>query len=336
MLQPKPKRCFISTDWSQLETWLTAHYSGDKVMQGELDAQLSGGHKIHALNAALIYGIDPADARTVQVDLSGQRKSAYDGGKRLCHAFNYGMREDKLAKTFWLERKRAGEILEILSDKYRGVVEWRLKLTDEVFGLNEYACPTGCGFTTVRDPGVCPNCSTMKWPMRLVWSKQIQPASRMLYTPFGRRRLYLGRRGEGANAVASQLPQSSGASLWYRTLLRLTGWDMYDQVSWPKPESSGGIWSPRHSVYDMLYVPVDTFVATGTYDSYLLETNTHEVDDVLEWMLHTMEQRWSELGSKRFPAEGGVGFNWGKHSEKNPGGIIETNRQAFTARNPYL
>lgn len=331
-------RCFVSVDWSQLETWLTAHYSGDKTMQGELDAQLTGGHKIHSINAALIYGIDPADAKHVAVDLAGQRKTAYDGGKRLCHAFNYGMRADKLAKTFWLGRKRATEILDLLSDKYQGVVKWRQTLADEVFGLQEYACPNGCGFTQIREPGKCPNCSTKKWPLQLRWNKQMQPATRMLYTPFGRRRLYLGRRGEGANAVASQLPQSSGASLWYRTLLRLTGWDMYAEARWPKPESSGAVWSPKLAAYSTLYAPVETFVATGTYDSYLIETNTAEAEEILEWALFTMEQRWPELGGKRFPAEGGIGFNWGKHDEtKNRQGIREeSGRTPFTSRNPYV
>lgn len=331
------KRCYVYADWSQLETWLTAHFSGDKTMQEELNGQLTGGHKIHALNAALIYGIDPADAKTVQIDLGGQRKPAYDGGKRLCHAFNYGMRADKLAKTFWLERKRAGEILEILSDKYKGVVEWRQTLADEVFGLSEYACPNGCGFSQIRETGRCPNCSTKKWPMQLRWIGTIQSATRILYTPFGRRRLYLGRRGEGANAVASQLPQSSGASLWYRTLLRLNGWDMYAEARWPKPDSSGPVWSPRRAAYGSLYTPVETFVATGTYDSYLTETNTNEAEEVLEWHLNTMEQRWPELGSKRFPAEGGIGYNWGKYDEdKNSRGITEISREPFTARNPYV
>ena len=332
------KRCFVSADWSQLETWLTAHYSGDKVMQGELDAQLLGAHKIHSINAALIYDIDPADAKTYPVDLAGQKKFAYDGGKRLCHAFNYGMGVDKLAKTFWLKKSRAVEILGLLSDKYIGVVEWRQKLADEVFGLSEYGCPNGCGFSQIRVAGKCPNCSTKRWPIQLRWTKQLQPAMRMLYTPFGRRRIYLGRRGEGANAVASQLPQSSGASLWYRTLLRLFGWDMYAKARWPKPESSGHVWSPQHAAYGSLYIPVETFVATGTYDSFLMETNTTEAEEVLEWMLFTMEQRWPELGGKRFPAEGGIGFNWGKYDEKkNHEGLNEVGgRTPFTSNNPYM
>jgi len=331
-------RCFISADWSQLETWLTAHFSGDPVMQQELNNQLIGGPKIHALNAALIYGIDPTDAKKHVIDLSGQEKTAYDGGKRLCHAFNYGMGLKKLAKTFWITESRAGEILELLSDKYRKVVEWRTNLADEVFGLNEYACPNACGYSKIRESGACPNCSTKRWPIRLRWVGQLQPATRMLYTPFGRRRLYLGRRGEGANAVASQLPQSSGASLWYRSLLRLRGWDFYDDYPWAGPPSRGSLWSPRLSAYGELYAPVETFVATGTYDSYLIETTTDEAEEVLEWTLHTMEQRWPELGHKRFPAEGGIGYNWGKHDEaRNSAGLDEsTTRVPFTSSNPYV
>lgn len=322
--RPSPTdRVFVAADWSQLETWLTAYFSGDKTMQAELDAQLKGGHKIHALNAGLIYGVDPADAKTYKVNLKGQMRPAYDAGKRFGHAFNYGMDARKMSETFWITKEFARDILERLRDKYFGVVRWRERLADEVYGIYRFVCPTGCGYTA-HSRGRCPDCSTSRVIMQLVYDGVVEPPARLLRTPFGRRRLYLGRRREGMNALASQLPQSCGISIWYRTFLRLHGYDPYETrkraLGWPILPGTA-TWSPRMHTYGRLYAPYATFIATGTYDSFLIETRWCDAVDAGRLLLWTMEQPWPELAGRRFPVEIEIGANWMKRTDLNPRGL---------------
>lgn len=335
-------RVFVAADFSQLESWLTAYFAKDEVMQAELENGLRGGHKIHAINAAAIYGCAPEDAKKTIISLQGKEATAYDGGKRSAHAFNYGMGASHMAKTFWIPLAEAQRIIGVLSAKYVKTVQYRQDVCDEVFGIQRYMCAR-CGYVQDRDGGTCPQCAPRESvfgkkrsvPVALHWKETVQEPARQLFTPFGRRRIYLGRRADGANAVASQRPQSCGASVWYRTLLRLNGYDPYTQGAWSHPGGSA-IWSPRLSAYGKLYAPFETFVATGTYDSFLLETTASQAETVLEWLVWTMEQSWPELGGLRFPAEGSIGLNWGDYDEeKNPNGLKDIPRKAFTAACPY-
>jgi hypothetical protein len=338
-----PDTVFAYADWSQLETWLTAHFSGDPTLTAELEAQLAGGPKVHALNAALIYGIDPADAKRVMVDLQGRRVQAYDGGKRCGHAYNYGMDAPKMARTYWLPAAFAREVLGKLREKYAGVERWRRESEREVFGVAEYVCGR-CGLTA-DGAGSCSRCSTAKAPAVLRWKGWKVRPSRDLRTPFGRRRLYPGKQKESANAVAAQRPQSTGISMWYRTLQRVRGYQMVngERLTWPVP-------------------PVPHRVVWGTYDSFAVACHREDAELVLQWLLWTMEQAWPQLGGKRFPAEGLVGHNldefnedcWcghgvGQHGEggcddcdgcfryeaRNERGLRERVYTAFSAVNPY-
>lgn len=83
--------------------------------------------------------------------------------------------------------------------------------------------------------------------------------------------------------------------MWFRTLHRLNGFEVVDGVRspWPRP-------------------PFPYRVATGTYDSFLLEAPSDHAPDVLSWLLWTMEQPWPQLQGRRFPAEGAIGWNWGE------------------------
>ena len=317
---PSDARCFVGADWSAMESWLVAYHSGDPVLLAELQEQLAGGVKVHARNAALIYGIDPADAKTHMVNLKGRMRPAYDGGKRTSHAWGYGMGARQGARTFWLAESFMAETFAKLAAKYSVTCGWRRALANRVFGQAIFVCGR-CGYRADDDCD-CPECSrSVGVPIALRFSGYVEPPTRVEYTTFGRRRLYEGRRRNGANALTSQHPQSCGASMWNITFARLHGYDPITDQPWPSPE---GIlrYDPRAPIAEM-FKTTPVFVATGTYDSFYIETPIEQRDDVLLWLLWTMEQPWPELGEWRFPAEGMTGGNLGKYGEDNRDGLRE-------------
>lgn len=322
-------RIFIATDWMNMEGRLTAFFSGDPVLQAELDDELAGGVKVHARNAGLIYGCNPLESKDVYVNLKGAMRPAYDAGKRLTHAFNYGMGARQMSRTFWVTEAFAKDAIAKLSDKYAGIVAWRRTLTDQVFGIPLFECPR-CG-AQANERGDCEPCSNNIFPVQYRYIGMAQEATRELRTPFGRVRRYLGRRKEGANAVASQLPQGSGASVWYRTLARLHGWDVATKQPWPTPHGVV-LYRPDAPLSALLDPTAWTFVVGGTYDSYSIETTVVGHEDVLRWVVWTMEQPWPQLGGLRLPAEVMTGFNLGEYDKKtgkNPNGLKEFHHVPF-------
>jgi hypothetical protein len=322
-------RCFVAADFSNMEGRLTAFYSKDPVLQQELDDELKGGFKVHAKTAALLYGIDPAEAKTHMVNLQGNFVPAYDAGKRLSHAFNYGMGYRQMNKQFWCGEEFAKEAIGKLSAKYEKVVAWRKELADDVFGVLLYGCPR-CGYQQEHDNTDCPQCALepLNYPIPMRYVGLARPAKRGHHTAFGRRRFYLGRRKEGMNALAAQDPQSSGASIWNITFARLHGHDSITNTPWPHPQGIL-VYDPRLPV-SHLFKPSEIFVASGHYDSFYLESQLGRRDEVLSWLIWTMEQPWNELGGLRLPAEGSWGFNMGKHSSTNPNGLQEVKSVPFT------
>ncbi len=323
---------FLAADYSQLESWLTAHFAQDDVMLGELKEQLHGGPKIHARNAAMIYEIDVADAKTHMVKIKGRDKQAYDGGKRASHLWNYGGKGRMIAKTLWLPLKFALEIEEKLAAKYVKTAQWRQDLADEVFGLGSFACGR-CGYTREGESGSCPTCSTTRFKIQLRWTAWSRDPAREMYTVFGRRRLYPGRRGESMNSLASQKPQSCGASIWWRTLMRLHGIDIVgDQmVHWPRPKGWHVPELPRAGccVDPMEFVRAKEGVTSGTYDSYLVECAKDQSNEVADWLTWTMEQPWSELNGLVIPCEMKWGQNYGEQNEHNEPGLKDFPRAQF-------
>lgn len=313
-----------------MEGRLTAYVSGDAVLQAELDAELAGGPKVHSLNASLIYGCTPEEAKNIMVNLKGAMRPAYDAGKRLTHAFNYGMGYRQMSRTFWITEGFAKETINKLSTKYEGVVRWRKELSDYVFGIPLFVCPS-CGERgeSLQD---CQPCSASNvFPVQYRYVGYSQDPVRELRTPFGRIRRYLGRRKEGQNAVASQLPQGGGASVWYRTLARLHGWDTETAQPWPAPPGIV-LYRPDNPLSALLDPAATTFCVGGTYDSYSIETEVKDHESVVRWIMWTMEQPWSQLGGLRLPAEVMVGYNLGKFDKKtgrNPEGLKEFHHVPF-------
>ena len=328
---------FVNTDWSGVEARLTAFFSGDTNLTEALANELKGGHKVHALNAHAIYGCDPGDAKTTptkkgfQVNLQGTQKDAYDAGKRLTHAWNYGMSVAKMVEQFWIPMREAVRIDEALSAKYPQLVQWRKDLVNEVCGIALYACNT-CGS---NDTGPS-KCVAHAWQPIRQFVRWEQEPTYHLSTPFGRRRWFFGRRGEIANAAVAQKPQSCGASMWNYSLQRLHGLDTLGGGWWPTPDV-GVLRCPTTCVptsgYSaLLSKTAGVDVATGTYDSFLLRTLAKHLDVVVPWVLWTVEQAWPQLGNWRFPAEYQVGQNWGKyHEHENPQGLKDQPYRPLTA-----
>jgi len=323
------RRVFVAADWSAIESWLTAYHSGDTTLLGELQEQLTGGLKTHSRNAALIYGIDPADAKTHLVNLKGRMVPAYNAGKRVSHMWNYGAGARQGARTFWLAEAFMAEAFGKLAAKYTGIVHWRKTLADRVFGEPVFRCPR-CQLIAVDD-GDCGDCTrSVGVPIPLRFAGYSKLPSRVERTVFGRRRLYEGRRANGANALTSQHPQSCGASMWDITFARLHGYDSVEDAPWPSPEGILRYYPGER--WDEMFKAAPIFVATGTYDSFYLECPESRADEVMRWLLWTMETAWPELGGSRFPAEGMTGENLGKfESGVNDGGLHEWhNSKPFT------
>jgi len=318
-------RRFVSADWSAVESWLTAYHSGDEVLLSELQAQLAGGPKVHSLNAALLYGIDPADAKTHLVNLKGRMVPAYNAGKRMSHAWNYGMGARQGARTFWLAESFMAEAFAKLAAKYTGVVRYRETLADRVFGKAVFRCPRCTAIAD--DDGDCAECTRgVGVPIPLRFAGYSELPTREERTRFGRRRLYEGRRKNGANALASQHPQSCGASMWNITFARLHGYDPVGDCAWPSPD--GVLRYDPTAPWGALFTSAPIFVATGKYDNFDVEAPRDRVDEVARWLQWTMEVPWPELDGWRFPAEVAVGGNLGKHGEGNAHGLRELEGQA--------
>ena len=311
-------RVIICLDWSGQEARLTAHASGDVNLTNMLADEMNGGQKVHAVTAGMIYKIDPKDAKTHMVSFKGRMAPAYDAGKMGRHGFNYGVKKNKLAQQLWVPIAQATNILETLSQLHPDVVAWREQLANEVFGVALYQCPK-CGFEA-EGKSACPRCiGTVSYAPVLQFVGMKQYGTRELRTAFGRRRLYLGRKGEGANAVASQIPQGGGASIWYRTAARLHGYDVESGAAWPTPV--GVLRYDPDAPLGRLLDPAEVTVMTGTYDSYYIEAPETRQYEITEWALWTMEQPWPQLGGLRLPAEAAIGYNAKKHGVKNERGL---------------
>ena len=128
------------------------------------------------------------------------------------------------------------------------------------------------------------------------------------------------------NALIAQKPQSCGASMWYRTLDRLHTSGMNTTGSL--------VFCGSYEALTRIN-PNDITVVTGTYDSFLVQTPTARVDDVIQWLTWTMEQPWPQLGGLRIPVDVSVGSNWRDYDERdNPDGIREREYKAFSADRP--
>lgn len=306
-----------------------AYFSGDTNLQSMLDGELAGGHKVHAITAGMLYDIDPGDAKTHKIVLQGNEVVAYVGGKRLRHAWSYGLKAKEMAKQFWISESKAQAFNDILCDAHPDVVTWWKELGDEVFGVHRFVCPRCDGHqTTGGDCGHCRGRTGRYFP-QVKWDGWEREATRILYTPFGRRRIYLGRRQQSMNAVIAQKPQSCGASMWYRTLGKL-----HQPGGSPGYNALNLVFTGSYEELTGQYLGA-TMVVTGTYDSFLVQCPSHRQDDVLQWLTYTMELPWSQLGGLRIPVDVKAGYNWretdGNESSSKSYGLTSVGYKPFSS-----
>ncbi len=309
-----------------VEGRLTAYFSGDVKLQEMLDDELKGGHSVHSRTAGILYGIDPGDARTHLINLQGNMVPAYAGGKRLRHAWSYGLKPKGMVKQFWLALSEAHRIDDILSDMHEGIVAWWKELGDEVFGVHRYVCPR-CGGQQGYG-GECTTCAGRpgRYCPNVQWDGWEREPARVLYTPFGRRRIYLGRRAQSMNALIAQKPQSCGASMWYRRLCELHNCENSPVcLSHTTLLFAGGY--TELTAID----PSAIMVNTGTYDSFLAQTPAANTDSVIQWLARTMEVAWPQLEGLRIPVDIKVGHNWREADERNKRGLQGVEYTPFSA-----
>jgi uracil-DNA glycosylase family 4 len=191
MYVPPDGHCFVESDWRNVEGRLTALFCKDPLYNKVLAEELTGGPKVHAVNAGIIYNIDPRDAEKTYVEIGGVMKPAYDGGKRLTHAWSYGMGPPHMSSTFNIKLSEAVRIDTRLREAYPILVGWREQLVDDTLGVWESV------------PGertkIC-----------------VKAGRRLLANPFGWQMHFMGREARQANEVIAFLPQSSGAGMWTR------------------------------------------------------------------------------------------------------------------------
>lgn len=222
----------VAADWRNVEGRLTALFCKDPAYQRVLDDELKGGPKVHSVNAGIIYGIDPADAKGYKIQLSGQERTAYDGGKRLTHAWSYGMKPPHMARTFNISDEEARRIDYRLTEAYPVLVRWRQQLVDDVLGLWEVV-PGSRG------------------------QRCIQEGRRFLANPFGWQMYFLGINADQANEVIAFLPQSTGAGMFTRCAPQLeerypifTG--TYDSFVLVVPADPKEVREARHFIVEVM------------------------------------------------------------------------------------
>jgi DNA polymerase-1 len=112
---------FLAPDWSQIELRLVAWHANEVWM---LEA-FARGEDVHSLTAAMIYGIDPKDAKTHMVRLMGEQRPARDGGKKLNHMDNYYAHEGEIAKQLGVSKGEGLRLFTALREAKPAVTAWQ-------------------------------------------------------------------------------------------------------------------------------------------------------------------------------------------------------------------
>jgi len=135
MYVPRPGFCLVGGDWKNQEGRLMAWMSDDHAYQAAFMIEDAGGVDVHSNNAGTVFGIDPADARTVKIRFNGQMYSARHCAKVANHAWSYSPTPVyTLQKNFQLEKKEALRIDSVLREARPGVVAYKEQIVREVLG----------------------------------------------------------------------------------------------------------------------------------------------------------------------------------------------------------
>jgi len=111
-----PNKVFVEWDWSQIELRVMAW----KARATELLRALASGQRIHALNAAAIFGCKPEDAKKFMVPFEGQMRDADHAAKRATHGWDYGMGEVKTGQMYQpCATMTLQEVAQMLVERYK-------------------------------------------------------------------------------------------------------------------------------------------------------------------------------------------------------------------------
>ena len=114
-------RVLVSYDWSQVELYRTAWLAEDY----DLLHAIWDGADIHSLNASIIYGCDPKDARTTYVKFEGAIKDARYCAKRATHMWDYYGQAKKTAEIYGLTISEALHMMGAYFGRWRGIQRWQ-------------------------------------------------------------------------------------------------------------------------------------------------------------------------------------------------------------------
>lgn len=279
---------FVAADWVNQEGRLCAYFSQDANYLRQFAEEEKGGPDVHCQGAAILYGIDPVDARKVMVKMAGTEMNARDGAKRGRHAYSYNENPvAMLMHQMGCELQEAVRIKDAFDGAYPQLAAHKERLVREV-----------CGRYEVDLGGKQPR------------ARQVERGRGWMANPFGwmlefpgighvRIDLVTGEKvatPTQANEVLAFPQQSTGASMWSRVQLAIQ-----DIGAW-------GEWMP---------------IYCGSYDNDVLcvPDTTADRDLAIKVLRDTMERGWAELDGTRYPISITQGYNLGPRSNDNVKGL---------------
>jgi DNA polymerase-1 len=265
---PRRGYTFVGGDYSDLEGRLTALYSGDETMC-RLYVE---GMDLHAYLAHMIWPEVPPEKKladsVVKYESGMERLSARYLAKRGGHGIRYGMEAEGVSRHLHIPLDLARKLYENFHDTYQRIREYQRDVIHTVWGRYD------------EESGM--------------WDPAPQ---RSLETVYGRVRWFWCSREQGKDKALSFLPQSTGSSIWYKLVERIT-----------QPGCS------------LLPEPWDGRVVTGTYDSVCCEVREDQADDFARWLKDRAEEEnpplsrlpGAALMGTRIPFDVSAGEHYGR------------------------
>lgn len=193
----------VAADWKNQEGRVVAAVSGDKRYLQMFRDEDAGGVDVHSQTAALIYNIDPGDARKVKVKLKGSMHPARHGGKMARHGWTYSPTPVRmLMANYQMAMEDAKRVDDVLSEAHPRVLAYKKELIETVLG---------------------------KWEVHgQSKARCVENGTRFIYNPWGWQ-LYMWGEGESkidprsglkvafpvqAGEAMAFMAQASGASMW--------------------------------------------------------------------------------------------------------------------------
>lgn len=268
-----PGQCIVAADWKNQEGRLMAYFSEDAAYKKAFRDEDAGGVDVHSSTAAIIYGIDPHDARTTKTKFHGSMYDMRHCAKVCNHAVSYSPTPERtLIKNFQMEQEEAIRVVDALNEARPGIASYKRKLIADVLGRWEaFDAGNGKYYTALKEPGCLWDANPFGWLLFFYGGaspyKDIRTGQRLAMP-------------EQAGEVCAMRQQTSGAEMWTRC-------------------------------DNELFYEHDIIAMTGTYDSfYLLCDDTDEArQDTSDILTKVMTQAWPELDNTTFPIDHEWGYN---------------------------